>query len=149
MKRAIICDIDGTLADSSKRAEFLKEDPPNWEKFFDEKLVSQDDPIEAVLALLDGLSLCYRLIFLTGRMEKHRSITETWFFNVCDMMANEYTLIMRSNDDYRPDFEYKEQVLKEQLNADEILFVLEDRQQCVDMWRRNGIACFQVAEAVF
>jgi hypothetical protein len=56
---------------------------------------------------------------------------------------------MRKAGDYRPDVEVKQEWLDEWLKhhtKEEIGGVFEDRKQVVDMWRKNGITCYQVAE---
>lgn len=49
--------------------------------------------------------------------------------------------------DYRQDKDVKEEIYK---NTDWGMFriegVFEDRKQCVDMWRRMGLTCYQVAD---
>ena len=52
---------------------------------------------------------------------------------------------MRKQNDNRHDDIVKEEILKTILeNNHEILFTLDDRGRVVDMWRKNGIKCFQV-----
>ncbi|WP_436197642.1 phosphatase domain-containing protein [Piscirickettsia salmonis] len=44
----------------------------------------------------------------------------------------------------------KEEILDRLLsNNKHILFVIDDRRQVVDMWRRRGIVCLQCAEGNF
>ena len=51
---------------------------------------------------------------------------------------------MRGDKDNRPDSEIKQDILKQlQKEGKEILFVVDDRQSVVDMWRANGITCLQ------
>jgi hypothetical protein len=59
-------------------------------------------------------------------------------------------LRMRPVGDYRDDAVLKEQWLNEARvlgKAPDIVF--DDRQRVVDMWRRNGITCCQVAPGDF
>ena len=56
---------------------------------------------------------------------------------------------MRKAGDYRSDVEIKQELLDNWLThhkKEEILRVFEDRKQVADMWRKNGITCYQVAE---
>ena len=57
---------------------------------------------------------------------------------------------MRSNSDFRPDFEVKEGMLvKMKDQGFDPIMAFDDRQQVVDMWRRQGITVMQVAEGDF
>jgi len=83
----------------------------------------------------------YNLEIVTGRNERFRDITERWF------VWNEipFTRItMRADNDHRADHIIKEEILNRFLaQKHEIEFAVDDRQQVVDMWRRNGIICLQ------
>jgi hypothetical protein len=65
-----------------------------------------------------------------------------------DTKAGE-TLYMRQDGDFRRDDIVKQEILDKYIDKDRVLFVLDDRDQVVDMWRRNGLTCFQVAEGDF
>ena len=150
MKKAIICDLDGTLA--------LKHDGRSW---YDASTSDLDNPNEPVLALLrfvqeanwHGLNTeqdC-QIIFLSGRQEKDREPTEKFLEK---HRLNRYPLFMRTTDDFRNDTIIKKELYEENIKGNyEILFVLDDRnsEKCpvVDMWRELGLACFQVADGNF
>ena len=51
---------------------------------------------------------------------------------------------MREDKDSRPDSEVKQDILRRlQGQCKKILFVVDDRQSVVDMWRANGVTCLQ------
>ena len=52
---------------------------------------------------------------------------------------------MRNSGDRRPDVEVKQEIL-DYLPKDRIRYVLDDRDQVVDMRRKNGLTCLQVAD---
>ena len=61
------------------------------------------------------------------------------------------SLTMRAAGDYRKDDEVKRDMFKEHVEENYFIhYVLDDRQQVVDMWR-NGlqVQCFQVADGNF
>jgi len=150
MKKAIICDLDGTLA--------LKHDGRSW---YDASTSDLDNPNKPVLALLrfvqeakwHGLNQeqnC-QIIFLSGRQEKDREPTEKFLEK---HRLNRYPLFMRTTDDFRNDTIIKKELYEENIKGNyEILFVLDDRNSekspVVDMWRELGLACFQVADGNF
>jgi len=60
-------------------------------------------------------------------------------------------LTMREEGDFTPDDELKEKWLHGMLQEDRLrlVAVFDDRDRVVQMWRRNGYACFQVADGEF
>jgi hypothetical protein len=88
----------------------------------------------------------YEIVFCSGRPERCRADTEAWLKK---HDFNHYALWMRQDGDFRRDDIVKQEILDKYIDKDRVLFVLDDRDQVVDMWRRNGLTCFQVAEGDF
>jgi hypothetical protein len=152
MKDTIICDLDGTLANCEHRVHHVRNKPKNWDAFY--AGVREDEVNYPVLNILDKFlcyeGLRYNIIFCSGRPERCRENTVWWLKEVAHIWDYKYTtLLMRKDGDYRADYIVKEEILNEHIDKDRVLFVLDDRQQVVDMWRRNGLTCFQVAEGNF
>lgn len=134
-KKAIICDLDGTLALLQGR------DPFNPDSVADDLL---NNPVANILEVYSHQQLFdIQIIFLTGRYEKYRGETEAWLDR--HGFAN-YLLFMRSNADRRKDIFFKKDVYLTHIRAAyDVLFVLEDRDQVVRMWRKDvGLTCLQV-----
>ena len=69
-------------------------------------------------------------------------------------MLNDFPLLMRSDGDNRSDYIVKKEIYEQNIRDwQDVLFVLDDRnsKKCpvVDMWREQGLTCFQVAEGDF
>ena len=139
--KTVIFDIDGTLADIEHRRSLLQGERPDWRSF--NARMGDDTPNEAVVSLYKTLwsSGQYHLEIVTGRNESFRKVTETWLtWN--EIPFNRIT--MRADKDQRPDHIIKQEILNAFLAEGlDIAFTVDDRQQVVDMWRRNGIACLQ------
>jgi hypothetical protein len=156
MKDTIVCDLDGTLCDITHRRHYVENKPKNWDAFY--AGVSEDKPNEAVVSLLRSSdtyeSIIGRIIFVTGRPERCREDTLRWLHKhsiiggYCDGVDGG-ALYMRKDGDYRADYIVKQEILDAHIDKSRVLFVLDDRKQVVDMWRRNGLVCFQVAEGDF
>ena len=169
MKNIIICDLDGTLCGIEHRLHHVQKADnnglkrkPDWDAFF---TGIRDDAVnEPVLRVLQEMTLgncgCSygqrrEIIFCSGRPERCRADTVEWLHRADEDLFNpdpeleNYKLYMRKDGDYRSDDVVKEEILNEHIPKDRVLFVLDDRQQVVDMWRRNGLTCFQVAEGDF
>ena len=159
MKDIIICDLDGTLCDITHRLIHVRpETKKDWDAFF---AGIPDDAVNvAVLRVLQEMTLgncgctygmSREIIFCSGRPERCRDDTVEWLrqANEDSFDPDNYKLYMRKDGDYRPDDIVKQEILNEHIDKDRVLFVLDDRQQVVDMWRRNDLTCFQVAAGDF
>ena len=97
---------------------------------------------ELYLALWSSTS--FECVLVSGRPEEYRPVTEQW------LTWNEIPfnrLLMRRAKDNRKDAIVKEEILRQLLSdGAEIAFAVDDRQSVVDMWRSNGITCFQCAQ---
>jgi hypothetical protein len=150
----VICDIDGTIANIEHRRHWIANKPKNWNAFY--AGMKDDKPIPEMVKVIKTLAERYQIIFVTGRpaFQNYRrldDITQDWInTHVFMEMSDEYLLYMREEKDHRPDYVVKEEILKTHIlpNWNPII-ALEDRQQVVDMWRRNGILCAQVDEGKF
>lgn len=150
----IICDIDGTVAEISHRLHFIQGKKKYYDAFF--QACVGDEPIFPIINLLAALSFCgYSIIFVSGRSDIVREQTIEWLNRF--LTFKNYRLIMRRAGDTRPDEIVKEEMLLEIKNGfiregffnNKIVLVLDDRKKVVDMWRRNGLTCLQVAEGNF
>ena len=139
--KTVLFDIDGTLADIRHRRGYLDGERPDWHRF--NEAMGDDTPNIPIVALYKTLwaSGDYKIEIVTGRNERFRAVTENWF------VWNEIpfsSITMRPDKDFRPDNELKQDILDGLLaKGHKIAFVVDDRQQVVDMWRRNGITCLQ------
>ena len=152
-RKCWIFDIDGTLANSDHRKHLVKQQPRDWDKFFD--LCHLDAPIQHVCDLaghlLDyGDTLGgYEVLFMTGRPERCRIATEEWLARHSLQIQPEQ-LYMRPDGDYRDDTEVKLIMLAEiRREGFEPVMVFDDRNKVVAMWRENGVPCAQVAVGDF
>jgi len=150
-RKAIIVDLDGTLCDTSHRMHFIKDgdkvkDEPDWEGF--SKACLGDRPIDAVLDLLHAMDAdAYQILLLTGRSRIAEVETLNWL-NSHDIPWNECS--MRHFNDIRPDIVIKKEHYEKNIKPYyDVLFVLEDRDRVVDMWRELGLNCFQVAKGEY
>ncbi len=133
----IIVDIDGTIAFNNGHRDY-----------FDYTKVLNDEPIDEVIELIQ---ICKEggigIVFVSGREESCREDTELWFRSYgIDYNA----LYMRENDDRRQDYIIKNEIYENHLKGKyNIKFILDDRNQVVNMWRELGLRVLQVADGTF
>jgi hypothetical protein len=154
MKPLYIFDLDGTLANIEHRKHYLeyKNDPHRWRRFY--AACGDDQPNLPVLKTMESLRHAGADIwFFSGRSDEVRDLTVDWLAYHTSFMSHEIdqVLMMRRAGDYTADDELKEQWLNGMLVDDRLrlLAVFDDRDRVVQMWRRNGVACFQVAPGEF
>lgn len=145
--KAIIVDIDGTLADCSHRVHHLQRTPKDWDAFY--RGIHEDLTHEHVLMLVEFFDRSHiQVIYVTGRSEAWRNDTEAWLSH---RGLSGYThLHMRPDGDHRADDVLKREIYERDIQPYyDVLFALEDRSRVVKMWRSIGVPCLQVAEGDF
>src|SRR5215208_5359074 len=98
VRRDIIVDIDGTLADCLHRLHFIKGRRKKWKKFF--ACASLDKPRIEVVMQVRELAQQYNIHLVTGRPESYRKQTEKWLSHY---RIPYVSLHMREAGDYRSD----------------------------------------------
>lgn len=144
-KKIVICDLDGTLADGSHREYLIKDHPRDWDTYFD--LCHLDVPNWPMVEVLERLAVAYKIVILTGRIERTREKTENWLL---EFQIPYHELIMRPTEDRTDDHILKvRQAINNGYNTDRVLVVFEDRNRVVKSWRDTGYFCLQVREGDF
>ena len=140
----VICDIDGTISDTSNRTHYIekpKEATKNWKKdwnsFFREMI---HDPVREDIKklLLQFHKEGKTVIFMTARPEMYRDVTVRWlqshFLSFFD------TIIMRRIQDKRTDSVVKKELLNKYFPDKEVIHIaLDDRPRVIRMFNEEGI----------
>lgn len=130
LPNAIICDIDGTLADNDHRSPY------------DTNLCEEDWLIVPVKMIIDSIHESFSVILMSGRSEEFREQTEKRL----DKHWVSYThLYMRPQWNTRPDTVTKQELYEQHIKWKyNVLFAVDDRIRIVDMRRSLGIFTFDV-----
>jgi len=120
LRMIAVIDIDGVLADVRHRLRHVSKRPKNWRAFFD---AADEDPLlEEGAETVRSLAEVYDIVYLSGRPERLREVTETWFRRH-DLPPG--PLMLRPHDDFRPSSVFKVQALR-RLAKDRTVVVLVD-----------------------
>ena len=132
---AFLVDIDGTLAHMQGRSPF------DW------KRVGEDSVDQVIADIVNDLADSNTVIVMSGRDGSCRAETEAWLYKH-DIFFD--ALYMREAGDMRKDSIVKAELFDKYIRDNfNVRFVLDDRQQVVDMWRNMGLTCLQVAPGDF
>ena len=132
LPKAVICDLDGTLSLLNGR------DPYNAATCDNDLL---NAPVAAALNMAKQQG--YQVILLSGREDKFREPTVRFL----DKHQIGYDLLlMRTSNDFRKDNIIKRELFEGEIQGKYFVeFLLDDRNQVVDMWRKDlHLPCFQV-----
>ena len=130
---AYVFDIDGTLADHGDR------DP------YDASRALDDTVHEHVRTLLYAVMQAgYRVLFLSGRSEDHRAVTEAW---LRQNILSPVELYMRGSKDGRQDWIVKHELFMDHVAPFyRVVGVVDDRLQVARMWHAIGVPLFRVGD---
>lgn len=138
--KAIICDIDGTVANVNHRLHYLETKPKDWKGFFSEAVNDTPLPTKDIIRALSLIDERFICLLVTGREESHRRDTGLWLqkhFIYYDR------IFMRQNGDRREDTIIKKEIYHEHIEPNfDVCMVFEDRTRLVEMYRSLGLFVF-------
>lgn len=136
LKKAIIVDIDGTIAHmNGKRGPF------EWDK------VGLDEPDSKIIGIVKRYADTHEVLVVSGRDGSCRAITQKW---LAEFEVPHNQLYMRPAGDYRKDSIIKHEIYESKIKDQyDIEFVLDDRATVVNTWRALGLKCLQVEKGDF
>lgn len=130
--RAVIFDIDGTLAIKGDRSPF------DWEK------VSEDLPNLEVIKIADMFrDDRYKILLFSGREETCKEATEEWL-KLWGISYDEFH--MRAESDNRKDVEIKREFYEDCLARYDIRYAVDDRHQVCRLWHELGLCLLKVGD---
>lgn len=139
-KGTVVIDLDGTLANLDHRLPFVKRESPDWDAFFE---ACTHDVINIwcyhLIHALTNSDISVKIV--SARSRKVEEKTRQWL-KFQDIPESVELVLLRAEGDFTPDDDLKMKWLSQQ-NKAEILFVVDDRQRVVDMWRKEGLVCLQ------
>jgi phosphoglycolate phosphatase-like HAD superfamily hydrolase len=134
--KAVLCDLDGTLADLNGRHPLKEMDKCG------------DDLLHAHVA--DALSVYnnagYVIILMSGRSDNHRETTEAWLKRY---HIQYHALLMRAEGDYRADEIVKAELYEAEVAPSyDVRVVFDDRPKVIRMWKEKGLKVFNCGDCI-
>lgn len=145
---AIMVDLDGTLANLNHRLHYVRrEGKKDWGGFFRE--CGNDGLYDCVAGVVRlEATAGTDIVFCSGRDEEQcRDLTKDWLESHGFSTKN---LVMRPKLNYKSDNITKIMLYKYEIEPYyNVKYVLDDRDQVVEAWRKLGLVCFQVRPGDF
>lgn len=148
IKRLVIGDIDGVVADCSYRLQYIQGTEKNWDKFYGAEMAN-DKYIKHNGDLLQSLSFGAdsQLVFLTGRPERTRELTRLWLNDHLGGVVD-YYLICRLDGDHRKSPAVKAEMLETFLDKYDKVFDTKMVISVFDDDPKNLVAMAEVLNSI-
>jgi len=139
MKDTIVIDLDGTLADVRHRRHLVAGKKRDYAAFHAK--LSEDTANDWCVELIRSfLANGLLVVIVSARPESCEAATRKWLER--HGIPYHRLHLLRPDGDSTPDQDLKRNWLYS-YGKDRILFVVDDRQKVVDMWRAEGVTCLQ------
>ena len=132
-----VVDLDGVVADVRHRLGHLDGRRKDWTAFF--AAAADDPPHPEGLAIVATLAAGHEIVYVTGRPERLRAVTERW------LDANRiggHRLLMRSDGDRRPAVQTKVGIVGRLAQDRTVAVVVDDDADVLAAMRAAGFAVF-------
>ena len=140
LPRIVICDIDGTIARAANRGWY------DYDRVKDDEEIA---PITALLSLIEAETI-YTVFYVSGREDSCRDETVSWLEKKGLWTFEHNKIFMRKTGDHRKDAVIKKEIYENHIKDKYyVVYVFDDRNQTVKMWRELGLTCLQVANGDF
>lgn len=135
MKRCIILDMDGTLADVSSIRHYVRARPKDFDSFHEES-VNVPPHDQAVSLAVQGKQVGYDIVIVTARRARWRHHT-AWWLALHGVPSD--ALFMRGDKDNRSDVEVKRDILDMIRCTWHVEFAVDDNPSVIALWESENI----------
>ena len=132
---AYIFDVDGTLANVDPYLHYVRGSNRDYEAFHEASIDALPN-IEVVEMLNHAFFDQMHIIIVTSRKEVWRGLTSYW---LAKNDIGHHALYMRSDDDNRPDYEVKKDILLKIKKHWNVIHAVDDNPNVIKLWEDHGI----------
>lgn len=154
MQSILIVDIDNCYTDSrewlKQAPRITKENEKDKRKLWDEfhALSYLAKPNKTVIDLVSTLSFFFPVFFLTSREDRgdNREVTKRQIAEFSDnrvLVEGRNKLLMRSDSDYRPNEEIKEEMIRTLIMDCKPILAIDDDESNCEMFKRHKIPTYK------
>lgn len=139
---AVIFDVDGTLANVDPYLHHVRGSNRDYEAFH-EASVDALPNFEVVQMVNEAFFDQMHILVVTSRKEVWRGLTSYW---LAKNDIGHHALYMRSDDDNRPDYEVKKDILLKIKKHWNIFHAVDDNPSVIKLWEQYGIPTTKIGE---
>lgn len=132
---AYIFDVDGTLADVDPYLHLVRGSNRDYDAFHKASIDALPN-MEVVEMLNNAVADRYAILIVTSRKEKYRGLTSMW---LAKNNLRSHALFMRADDDNRPDYEAKKDMLGKITEHWDVLHAIDDNPNVIRLWEDHNI----------
>ena len=137
---AYIFDVDGTLANVDPYLHYVRGSNRDYDAFHEASIDALPN-VEVVEMLNNAVSDCHAILVVTSRKEKYRGLTSMW---MAINNVRSHALFMRSDEDNRPDYEVKKDILDKINKHWTVLHAVDDNPNVIRLWQDHGISTTKI-----
>ena len=132
---AHIYDVDGTLANVDPYLHYVRGSDRDYDAFHEASIGALPN-IEVVEMLNNSVSDGLSVLIVTSRKEKYRGLTSMW---LAKNNIRSHGLFMRADNDNRPDYEAKKDMLDKINQLWDVQHAVDDNSNVIRLWEDNHI----------
>ena len=132
---AIIFDVDGTLANVDPYLYLVRGPNRDYDAFHEASIDALPN-FEVVQMLNEAFFDQRHIIIVTSRKENWRGLTSCW---LAKNDIGHHALYMRKDDDNRPDYEVKKDILIQIKKHWNVVHAVDDNPHVIKLWEEHGI----------
>jgi hypothetical protein len=132
---AHIYDVDGTLANVDTYLHLVRGSDRDYDAFHKASIDALPN-IDVLEMLNNSVSDGHSILVVTSRKEKYRGLTSMW---LAKNNIRSHGLFMRADDDNRPDYEAKKDMLDKISQLWDVTHAVDDNPNVIRLWEDNEI----------
>jgi FMN phosphatase YigB (HAD superfamily) len=140
--KVVIFDVDGTLANVDPYIHFVRGLKKDYDAFHEASIDAMPN-FEVLQMLNQAVSDRHAILVVTSRKEKWRGLTSMW---LAKNNARSNALFMRADNDYRPDYEVKKDILDKINEYWDVVHAIDDNPNVIRLWQENNIPTTKIGD---
>ena len=132
---AHIYDVDGTLANVDPYLHYVRGSNRDYNAFHEASIDALPN-VNVLEMLNNSVSDGHSILVVTSRKEKYRGLTSMW---LAKNNIRSHGLFMRAENDNRPDYEAKKDMLTEIRKHWNVVHAIDDNPNVIKLWEEYGI----------
>jgi hypothetical protein len=132
---AHIYDVDGTLANVDPYLHYVRGSTRDYDAFHRASIDALPN-IDVLEMLNNSVNDGHSILVVTSRKEKYRGLTSMW---LAKNKIRSHGLFMRADDDGRPDYEAKKDMLDKINILWDVTHAVDDNPNVIRLWEDHGI----------